>query len=316
MLLLPVVCSLDLPRRAFLVAPAGAFAPDSSWRDPRPLLYRIDNGYPAQMQPFEGKAVEKVKKQLATLDVVLIGIRRNDDEDAACAAALASDLASYRSAVVGMDSDIPALRDLGLPLVPLGVADDALLKIQRGGTLDPTEISTYIENPTEFENFASTPGFDMYAQRTIKRRYDNIDDEKKPPFSGYFSSAILMDEAIATQADRVKNNLLIAVVNDDRVKFGLGAQARLEARGRKVRSVLVNPSADSTYSSIKRIRLTLSEDATLGYVPRTLADYVLFSASPPPNLLTHMMNPIDGSWKIDWGLSQGGSDLLTSKPGF
>ena len=37
---------------------------------------------------------------------------------------------------------------------------------------------------------------------------------------------------------------------------------------------------------------------------RTCSDCVWFSRSPPPSLLTHMMNPVDGAaFKIDLGLS-------------
>ena len=37
---------------------------------------------------------------------------------------------------------------------------------------------------------------------------------------------------------------------------------------------------------------------------RICSDCVWFSRSPPPSLLTHMMNPVDGAaFKIDLGLS-------------
>ncbi|KAH8063786.1 hypothetical protein JL722_2974 [Aureococcus anophagefferens] len=48
------------------------------------------------------------------------------------------------------------------------------------------------------------------------------------------------------------------------------------------------------------LRLALAADQK---VTRPLANYVWFSESPKPALISHMMNPIDGNFKIDLGLS-------------
>ena len=101
-------------------------------------------------------------------------------------------------------------------------------------------------------------------------------------------------------------------MSDDHVKFGCGAPGRLQrldvdpeaAASSKLRatSVLLNPTANSTGSLSRSLRLALAVDPKAA---RRCSDYVWFSRSPPPNLLTHMMNPVDGNpFKgLDLGLS-------------
>ena len=75
-------------------------------RSPRPLAYRILKGDPPLMQPYEQRAAPKLLKSLADgADAVLLGVKRNDPEDYALAADLASKLASAakRPVAVGLD---------------------------------------------------------------------------------------------------------------------------------------------------------------------------------------------------------------------
>ena len=101
------------------------------------------------------------------------------------------------------------------------------------------------------------------------------------------------------------------MVSDDHVKFGCSAQGRFqrleknpdasEAQFFRAPSILLNPSAESTGSLSRSLRLALAVDPAKA---RPCSDCVWFSRSPPPSLLTHMMNPVDGAaFKIDLGLS-------------
>ena len=87
-----------------LAAPARAV---EEVRSPRPLAYRILKGDPPLMQPYEQRAAPKLLKSLADgADAVLLGVKRNDPEDYALAADLASKFASAakRPVAVGLDA--------------------------------------------------------------------------------------------------------------------------------------------------------------------------------------------------------------------
>lgn len=349
-LMLTLAASLREPTRrqmsslslAGLVNPASAAAPVSSSRDPRPLVYRIEVGDPALMQPFQGRAVDQVLANLAKNDVVLIGVTRNDADDLALAVELADRLGTAargkkKRLVVGVDAapygevvaqeraaTWPAVEN-PLVLEPLwqrndqdvlamGVQGDTLRKVQKAGvgSLNDQERSAYVDDPLAFASFPQTPGFDLFARRCISRRYEDRYSPDQVSAGGYFASSLLQDQAVAAIAARHLRehpaDLLVAILDSDRVQFKLGSQARLQQAGFQTASILVNPSASSTYSASSRLRLELTADLSLpGARDTTLADYVWFSASPPPRLLVHMLNPIDGSFKLDFGLSTGGS---------
>lgn len=179
----------------------------------------------------------------------------------------------------------------------------------------------------------NTVGYGVYAERVIARKYEQLyaNDTDAPKQENYISSTILQHEAAAKAiADKLrsmdlsndnKRPLVIALVAEDHLKFGHGIQGRLERlrigtapaekdgppipRFPAVTSILCNPTAASTFSLTTRIRMTIS--ALPEEEPRALADFLWFGSSPPPNLITRMMNPIDGNFKIDLGLSTGGT---------
>lgn len=322
---------------------AKASPPISSERDGRPLVYRIEAGDPAVMQPFEGRAVQDIMRTLAKSDVVLVGSSREDRDDFEYAVELARQLAALarkakRGVVLGLDAapygeevsqsraaSWPAVSDASVlepalsidrdDAIGLGVSGDALRKVQRAGlaALDERERQSYVDDAAQFANYTKTPGFELFVKRCISRRFkERYGGDDDASAAGYLATSLLQDQAVATIADRQlrrsqDDTLLIALVDSDRVQFKLGSQMRLEQLGRTVRSVLVNPTAKSTYSATSRLRLSLSQEvASLETKLTTLADFVFFSRSPPPSLLSHMLNPIDGAVKIDFGLSTGG----------
>ena len=206
-------------------------------------------------------------------------------------------------------------------VVPLGVAAEAMGKVQRSGgiaSLSEGERADYVDDVGAFVRYAKQPGFDVYAKRVIERRYKRAGYagiDGAPAYADFFASSILYDEAVASLAARAARErgpaaLVACVVDEAHLTFRYGVQGRLDRLDRdpesptspKLRStsVLLNPTADSTFSASNNLRLSLAADVA---VTRPLADYVWFSESPKPSLITHMMNPIDGQFKIDLGLS-------------
>ncbi len=328
-----------------LAAPARAV---EEVRSPRPLAYRILKGDPPLMQPYEQRAAPKLLKSLADgADAVLLGVKRNDPEDYALAADLASKFASAakRPVAVGLDAMplgsslreaaswpsvqgpvdfLQPIADLQqrtrCDLVPLGVQAEVMGAVQRSGgiaALSEQQRNAYVDDVGAFVRYPKqTAAFDVWAERvvarTYKKRYEGL--EGAPRYEDYFASSILYDEAVASLAARYcrahPSTLLVCVVSDDHVKFGCSAQGRFQRLEKnpdgdagffRAPSILLNPSAESTGSLSRSLRLALAVDPAKA---RTCSDCVWFSRSPPPSLLTHMMNPVDGAaFKIDLGLS-------------
>lgn len=205
-------------------------------------------------------------------------------------------------------------------VVPLGVQAEVMGAVQRSGgiaALSEQQRNDYVDDVGAFVRYPKqTAAFDVWAERvvsrTYKRRYAGV--EGAPKYEDYFASSILYDEAVASLAARYcrahPQTLLVCIVSDDHVKFGCGAPGRFQRLERnpdgspgffRAPTVLLNPSADSTFSLSKSLRLVLAVDPAKA---RPLADAVWFSRSPPPSLLTHMINAVDGAaFKLDLGLS-------------
>ena len=205
-------------------------------------------------------------------------------------------------------------------LVPLGVQAEVMGAVQRSGgiaALSEQQRNQYVDDVGAFVRYPKqTAAFDVWAERvvarTYKKRYEGL--EGAPRYEDYFASSILYDEAVASLAARYcrahPSTLLVCVVSDDHVKFGCSAQGRFQRLEKdpdgaagffRAPSILLNPSAESTGSLSRSLRLALAVDPAKA---RTCSDCVWFSRSPPPSLLTHMMNPVDGAaFKIDLGLS-------------
>ncbi len=205
-------------------------------------------------------------------------------------------------------------------LVPLGVQAEVMGAVQRSGgiaALSEQQRNAYVDDVGAFVRYPKqTAAFDVWAERvvarTYKKRYEGL--EGAPKYEDYFASSILYDEAVASLAARYcrahPSTLLVCVVSDDHVKFGCSAQGRFQRLEKnpdgdagffRAPSILLNPSAESTGSLSRSLRLALAVDPAKA---RTCSDCVWFSRSPPPSLLTHMMNPVDGAaFKIDLGLS-------------
>jgi len=341
---------------ASATAPQPAVAAPAEVRSPRPLAWRIAPGDPPSMQPYTGRAVESCLGQISSVDAVFLGVKRGDAADYALAAKLIASLqkkAGGRTVAVGMDAaplgsgpslasgswpneaaGWPAVgggdpsflaplldvqRSSNVELVPLGIAGDAMAKVQRAGgirSLSETERAAYVDDVSAFVKYAALPGFDAYTKRVVERRYarDVAGKADAPSFRDYFASAILQDEAAATGAAvylrKHPGALIVCVVDEARAKFGYGAVGR--ARRLEVdfddpatktftaTAVLLNPTANTTLSTTTQLRLALAVDKPAN---APVADYVFFSESPRVNLITHMLNPIDGQFKIDLGLS-------------
>ena len=112
-------------------------------RSPRPLAYRILKGDPPLMQPYEQRAAPKLLKSLADgADAVLLGVKRNDPEDYALAADLASKLASAAKRPVAV----------GLDAMPLGSS----LRRRRAGPPSRTRWTSSSPSPSSSSGRAAT----------------------------------------------------------------------------------------------------------------------------------------------------------------
>ena len=181
-------------RRALGLAAAPARAVEEV-RSPRPLAYRILKGDPPLMQPYEQRAAPKLLKSLADgADAVLLGVKRNDPEDYALAADLASKLASAakRPVAVGLDAmplgsslreaaSWPSVSDsvdflqpiaelqqrTRCDLVPLGVQAEVMGAVQRSGgiaALSEQQRNAYVDDVGAFVRYPKqTAAFDVWA---------------------------------------------------------------------------------------------------------------------------------------------------------
>ena len=140
--------------------------------------------------------------------------------------------------------------------------------------------------------------------------------------ANFFAARILSDEVIARRAAQSvlvpaqggkgavrgddsllsDGGLLVLLTDVDRVTYGYGTHARLEAalfaneNGFPVKSLLANPTAEDSLSPVSALQLTLGYGdflASRGGGDRVLANYLLFDKSPAPKLLTRMLDAVN-----------------------
>jgi len=206
-----------------------------------------------------------------------------------------------------------------LEVIPLGLGSDVIGRVQRSGdalgALTEAERATYLGDVGQFVDYAKeAPDFEMYVKRVVERRYDAVvpqaasadRDSGAPSKGAYYASFILADGAAAHLAKDYRRKqrdapLVVVVAPEEHVKYELGLPGRLAAGGNVVSTVLLNPTPESTLSLNNQLRLELGVKKGAPVA----ADFVWFSEPPKPATLMHMMNSIDGRFKLDLGLSLG-----------
>jgi len=210
-------------------------------------------------------------------------------------------------------------RQARVPLVAANTDSEAQLKVQLSGFegLRGAERQRYVPDVLGFLNYTNQPGFKMYADRVIRRSFEYHNETgvlgPSPDPNLFFAARVLWDETMANAAtkwlEEHPRHKMVLLAGSDHVKYGYGIQARAERLGTdyynlrrrdgkfRVASVLLNPTAEESYSYIRRLRLGLGQGARKSY-SRFLADYIWFSTSPRVNLLTRMLNPRDAPYDI------------------
>ena len=221
----------------------------------------------------------------------------------------------------------------GISLRALGLPSEITSRVNSDGleALSENEKKSYILNSENFVNYVTLPGFKRYTDRVILPKYAFYAANKllgeSPSEEKFFSSRLIQDEAISTKIAKslVENSsseeTFVALLSNDRVKFGYGVLERLKyqlaylknlpppsneevlanpsqrlvasiGNQRDVLSVMLNPTAPDSTSQTTQLTLSLAYGVNLPE-SRPLADYIWFSEIPQLKLLTRPKNPIN-----------------------
>jgi hypothetical protein len=200
---------------------------------------------------------------------------------------------------------------LSLQLLALGLPRDDTQTVLKGGlqSLDPDKRSRYVVDPTGFIAQTNDPKFKLYTDRVLMR---NVDPALNT--GNYFAERILSHEAAATVAcqyvtSKPKPRLVTIIAPTEDLRYLGGINGRLprvynslllsasidstakdQITEDAVTTILLNPTAASTLSLIKRLRLEIGTGPdTLQYQTK-VADYLWFSSSPAVSLLRRVMD--------------------------
>jgi len=220
-------------------------------------------------------------------------------------------------------------RDKRLPLIAVApeMADVTVVRNTGLQNLDPIRRDQYVADSTGFIEWTQDPKNKLYTERSLLKDFRPIQaeapkntgtDTPEDTVGGYFAERILVHETIATAiarytltgttdssptdpARRGKNSLVITLAPQRDLRYLGGPNGRLPRVLQKldprsnvdeeaVTTILINPSAESTLSKSRFLRLEI------GTAPRNLkyqtkvADYLWFSRMPKVNMLPRMMN--------------------------
>lgn len=205
-------------------------------------------------------------------------------------------LEQYKALFIMAKSSSVRLLAMGLP----NADSDTVLK---GGlqSLEAEKRSQYVMDPNGFIAQTNDPKFKLYTDRVLLRNATSTNT------GNYFAERILAHEAAATAAVRFVTQtpaprLLTIVAPTEDLRYLGGINGRLPRVYNSVASsddaitdddvttILLNPTAASTLSMTRRIRLEIGTGPdTLQYQTK-VADYIWFSSSPPVNLLHRVMD--------------------------
>jgi hypothetical protein len=235
------------------------------------------------------------------------------------------DLASRLTTTDGVpDETVQAYRPLltmaqrlSLQLLAMGLPIEDSQTVLKGGlqSLDPDKRSRYVVDPTGFIAQTNDPKFKLYTERVLLK---NVDPDVNT--GNYFAERILAHEAAATVACRYvmskpKPRLVTIVAPTEDLRYLGGINGRLprvynsflsssasssttsnnsevddQITNDAVTTILLNPTAASTLSLIKRLRLEIGTGPDTIQYQTKVADYLWFSSSPAVSLLHRVMD--------------------------
>lgn len=260
--------------------------------------------FPTSLQPAFDRFMDRASDSDAEAEVQL---------RLACADVLDRELVEVHLPVLRLARSLKLCR-----LMAAGMSSEVLTRVRAEGLekIERSEIGQYVDSAAGFVETVQQPGFKVYSDWAVQDLYEKSVGSGEisadtVSLVNFFAGEILLHEAIAKRvADRLReapDELVVTLLDLDRVKFGMGASTRLTRMGRPegadvpadapstfaVETIAINPTAADSITPMKSLRLKLGYGRDQLKITDPLARYLWFSYSPPPYLLTHMLNEIE-----------------------
>jgi len=228
-----------------------------------------------------------------------------------------------------IDHQLPILefaRSRSLPLLAVAPEPEDVLTVRRLGlqNLDAEARSRYVVDSGGFIQWTQDPRNKLYTERSLLKDFVPMTSSSSSSSSGgggdtttttntvedtaggYFAERILVHETIATTiarytASKPKNTLVLTIAPTKDVRYLGGPNGRIprilqtlnpqtNVDEEAVTTILLNPSASTTLSKSRFLRLEIgTAPSNLKYQTK-VADYLWFSRMPKVNMLPRMMN--------------------------
>jgi len=161
----------------------------------------------------------------------------------------------------------------------------------------------YVIDPSGFIGQTQDPKFEMYAEKSLFR--DFVPLSEKDSTADFFSERILVHECaasvVAKWAISRPDSLVTIVAPSTDVRFMNGINGRVPRIAKHlnpdttiddmaVTTILVNPTAQSTLSQSKFLRLEIGTAPENKSYQTKVADYLWFTSMPKVNMLPRLMN--------------------------
>lgn len=209
-------------------------------------------------------------------------------------------------------------RKKGVQLLALGPEIQDLDTVRREGlqNVDLQRRSRYVLDTDGFINLTQDPKFKLYTDRSMLKDWRpivNTDessttttiDTKKDGPGDFFAQRILEDETIASSLAqwavlRPENSFVMVLSDISHVRFLGGANGRVPRVLKhlnpdspidddSVTTILLNPTAETTLSQSRFLRLEIGTAPENWEYQTKVADYLWFSSIPKVNMLPRMM---------------------------
>jgi len=194
-----------------------------------------------------------------------------------------------------------------LPLLACAPEIKDVQTVRTGGlqTLDADKRISYVADSQGFVTLTTDPSFRLYADRSLIR--DFIPTSENDSVGDFFAERILVHEAVATSVSKFAmsrpGSLVVTVAPTADVRYLGGPNGRvprvcrfLNRKSRvddqAVTTILLNPTARTTLSKSRWMRLEIGTSPDNIQYQTKVADYLWFSTMPKISILSRMMNPI------------------------
>ena len=221
---------------------------------------------------------------------------------------LIKELASAEADQTAVESYLPLMRfarGKGLTLLALAPETKDVVTVRKEGlqNVDVGRRSDYVADSEGFVNLTQDPKFRLYTERSLLKDFVPVSADDAP--GDFFAERIMVHEAVATAAARWSSSrpdsLVIALATIPDLRFMGGPNRRIPRVSKffnpnsivdddAVTTILLNPSAATTLSLSKFLRLEIGTAPKNIEFQTKVADYFWFSDMPKVNMLPRMMN--------------------------